>query len=180
VELKEFTINLRTCRAISRVGQAMLWAASLASFSILAQSNPCDLNGDGVVNVTDVQLAVNMAVGSAPCTANIVGAGICNIVVVQRVVNAALGQSCVTGSGHSATLTWVASSSTNLAGYNVYRGTTSGGPYALVNAAPVSSVSFTDTTVQAGQTYYYVVKAVGTDNSLSAASNETTATVPTP
>ena len=50
-----------------------------------------------------------MTVGSATCTANIMGAGVCNIVVVQRVVNAALGQSSVTGSGHSASLTWVAS-----------------------------------------------------------------------
>ncbi len=155
-------------------------AASIACYSASAQISPCDLNGDGVVNVTDVQLAVNMAVGAAPCTANIMGAGVCNIVVVQRVVNAALGLGCVTGSGHSATLTWVASTSSNVAGYNVYRGTTSGGPYTLINATPTSALTYVDTTVAAGQTYYYVVESVGTNGSLSAASNEASAVIPSP
>lgn len=166
--------------AIRRTWQIFVLTASLASFSAWAQISPCDLNGDGVVNVADVQLAVNMSVGSATCTANIVGPGVCGIVVVQRVVNAALGQPCVTGSGHSATLNWVASTSTNLAGYNIYRGTTSGGPYTILNSTPISVLTYSDTTVQGGQTYYYVVKAVGSDNSLSVASNEALAMIPSP
>jgi hypothetical protein len=159
---------------------SLVLAAGLASFSASAQISPCDLNGDGVVNVADVQLAVNMSVGSATCTANIVGPGVCGIVVVQRVVNAALGQSCVTGVGHSASLSWVASTSTNVAGYNIYRGSTSGGQYVQLNAIPVSALTYSDTTVQAGQTYYYVVKAVGSEGSLSAASNEAPAVIPSP
>jgi hypothetical protein len=61
-------------------------------------TNQCDLNNDGTANVIDVQLAINMALGSSPCTASIAAAGVCNVVVVQRVVNAALGGTCVTGS----------------------------------------------------------------------------------
>jgi hypothetical protein len=172
--------HLSRSRAIRRTGQILVLAAGLTSFSAWAQTSACDLNGDGVVNSTDVDLARNMSVGSATCTANVMGTGVCNAVVVQRIINASLGQACVTGSGHSATLTWVASTSANVAGYNIYRGTTSGGPYTLLNATPTSAVTYADFTVQAGQTYYYVVKAVGSDNSLSAASNEASAIVPSP
>jgi hypothetical protein len=53
----------------------------------------CDVNGDGVVNVADVQLEVNMALGISSCTNP---SGVCTVVSVQRVVNAALGGTCVT------------------------------------------------------------------------------------
>jgi DNA-binding beta-propeller fold protein YncE len=55
-------------------------------------SSPCDVNRDGVVNVVDVQLEVNMALGISPCTNP---SGTCTVVSVQRVVNAALGGQCV-------------------------------------------------------------------------------------
>jgi len=61
------------------------------------QASACDLNTDGVVSVLDVQLAVNMSLGSIPCTANINGSGVCEVTTIQRVVNAALGGTCVTG-----------------------------------------------------------------------------------
>src|SRR5215467_16290799 len=96
---------------------------SLAPAAAWAQINACDLGLPyGTVNVVDVQVAINMTLGITPCTANIVGPGVCNIVAIQRVINNALGGSCVTGTGttHSVTLNWVASTSTNVAGYNVY------------------------------------------------------------
>ena len=105
----------------------------------------------------------------------------CNIAVVQRLINAALGLPCVTGPGvtaHSVNLSWTASSSPNVAGYNVYRGTASGGPYTKVNSTPVSGTTYTDTTVQPGQTYYYVVTAVDTSNAESAYSSPVQAVVP--
>jgi hypothetical protein len=54
--------------------------------------SPCDVNGDGTINVADVQLEVNMALGINPCTN---ASGTCTVVSVQRVVNAALGGQCV-------------------------------------------------------------------------------------
>ena len=57
----------------------------------------CDLNGDGVTSVLDAQLAVNMSLGTTPCTANVNGAGVCEVTTIQRVINAALGGACVTG-----------------------------------------------------------------------------------
>lgn len=168
------------------------WCAALTvglflySASASAQSvplNACDLNKDGFVTKADVDLAVNMSLGPASgCTANIIGPGICNVVVVQRVINAvnAVNQACVTGNPHSVTLNWVASTSTNVVGYKVYRGTVAGGPYTPLTTTPVVGVTYIDSTVQAGQTYYYAVTAVDSSNNASVYSNEATAVVPYP
>jgi len=78
---------------------------------------------------------------------------------------------------HSATLTWTASASA-VAGYNVYRGTVSGGPYALVNTSLIAVETFTDTAVVAGQTYYYVTTAVDGSGNESVFSNQVTAVIP--
>jgi fibronectin type 3 domain-containing protein len=80
---------------------------------------------------------------------------------------------------HSAHLTWARSSSTDALGYNVYRGTQSGGPYARLNPALLANPDYLDTTVLAGQTYYYAVTAVSavTESDHSA---EAVAVIPTP
>jgi hypothetical protein len=135
--------------------------------SAWAQVSPCDLNQDGVVNAADVTLATNMALGLSSCTANITGTGGCNVVAVQRVVDAALpGGTC-----HPTILNWVASTSSNLAGYNIYRSTTSGGTYTRLNSSLITGTTFTDGTSQPGQTYYYVGTAVDTSGNESAYSS---------
>ncbi len=80
---------------------------------------------------------------------------------------------------HSGTLTWNASTSTVI-GYDVYRGTASGGPYTKINSLVDATTTFTDTTVQAGQTYYWVVTAVNSSNVQSTYSNQASGTIPTP
>jgi hypothetical protein len=137
----------------------------------------CDLNQDGVVNVVDVQLATDMDLGLTPCTADIDLPDVCNPTVVNRVVNAALGAVCVVN--HQVTLNWTASSST-VSGYNVYRGTTTGGPYTIVNSSLVAGTNYVDTTVTSGTTYYYVTTAVNSSNEASSYSNEVQAIVPYP
>jgi hypothetical protein len=81
---------------------------------------------------------------------------------------------------HYVTLNWVPGASTGIIGYNVYRGTQSGGPYVKTNAALLSAKSYTDTTVLAGQTYYYVATEVNSSNVESAYSNQATTVVPFP
>ena len=56
---------------------------------------------------------------------------------------------------HSATLNWTASTSI-VVGYNVYRGTTSGGPYTRLNSSVNVPTTYIDSSVVSGQTYYYV------------------------
>jgi hypothetical protein len=80
---------------------------------------------------------------------------------------------------HSATLNWIASTSA-VTGYNIYRSSVSGGPYTKMNSSLIAVVAFTDTTVQAGQTYYYVATSVNASNAESSYSNEISATIPTP
>ena len=142
--------------------------------------NACDLNGDGAVDIRDAQMAANMALGLAPCTANVIGIGVCDISVIQRVIDAALSGLCRTGDLHSVTLNWTASTSSNVTGYNVYRGTHSNGPYTKLNSALVAGTTYTDLTVLAGQTYYYVTTAVDADSNESAYSNEAPAVIPYP
>jgi hypothetical protein len=59
--------------------------------------SPCDVNKDGLVNSTDVDLAKQAALGTATCTADLDSNGRCDVVDVQRIVNASLGQTCRTG-----------------------------------------------------------------------------------
>jgi hypothetical protein len=81
-------------------------------------------------------------------------------------------------SQHSVTLTWNASTSSNVVGYNIYRGGQSGGPYAKINSALGPSTTDTDTNVQSGSTYYYVVTAVDSSGHQSAYSSQVKAVVP--
>ncbi|WP_322513253.1 alpha-amylase family glycosyl hydrolase [Chloroflexus sp.] len=59
--------------------------------------------------------------------------------------------------------------------YNVYRSPVSGGGWVKVNATPVTGLSFTDTTVRNGRTYYYVVRALDAVGNEGPASAEVSA-----
>lgn len=78
---------------------------------------------------------------------------------------------------HSATVSWNSSAS-KVNGYFVYRGTNAGGPYSKLNLAPVPGTVFVDLSVAPGQTYYYVITALGSDNVESAFSKEASIFVP--
>ena len=84
----------------------------------------------------------------------------------------------VAATPHTVALSWTASTST-VSGYNVYRGTTSNGPYSTkLNSSLVTSVGYSDSTVADGTTYYYVVTAVDSSNVESVDSNQATAIIP--
>jgi hypothetical protein len=78
---------------------------------------------------------------------------------------------------YSVTLSWTPSSST-YAGFNVYRGSQSGGPYAKVNSALISTTSYADTSVASGQSYYYVATEVDSAGDESAYSSQVCANIP--
>jgi len=93
-----------------------------------------------------------------------------------------VGTEALTGTGsqssqHSVGLSWDPSSSP-VVGYNVYRGTQSGGPYQKLNLSPQPGTSYTDASVQSGVTYFYVATAVAPDLVESRHSNQTSATIP--
>jgi LysM repeat protein len=99
---------------------------------------------------------------------------------VQDSIGALGSQSYNVSVSHSVMLNWSASTSSNLSGYNVYRASTSGGPYTIMTPSPVAATTYTDNNVLAGQTYYYVAVAVDINNNESLYSNEAQAIVPTP
>jgi hypothetical protein len=72
---------------------------------------------------------------------------------------------------HSVALSWTASTSSNIVGYNIYRGAAAAGPYVQINSPLYANTTYTDTTVVNGQTYYYVTTAVNSDNQESAYSS---------
>jgi hypothetical protein len=59
-----------------------------------ATSSPCDLNSDGVTNVLDVQIAVNILLGNGTCPASFVTSGGCTL-TVPKIVTPALGGACI-------------------------------------------------------------------------------------
>jgi len=63
-------------------------------------------------------------------------------------------------------------------GYNIYRGTQSGGPYSKLNAATLGGTSYTDSAVASGSTYYYVATSVDSNSAESAYSNQAVAQIP--
>jgi hypothetical protein len=81
-------------------------------------------------------------------------------------------------SSHTVALSWDPSTS-NVTGYNLYRGTKTGGPYTRkVNSSLLASTSYTDSAVTSGSTYYYVSTAVDSSNTESSYSNEASAAIP--
>jgi glycosidase len=71
-------------------------------------------------------------------------------------------------------LAWNAVTDPSLYGYEVRRADTAGGPYTAI--ALLTDASYMDTSVDAGVTYYYVVRAVDTSFNRSGNSNEISAT----
>ena len=83
---------------------------------------------------------------------------------------------------HDVTLSWTDSTTPGIVGYNIYRGTTSGGESSTpLNSTPINGTTYTDENVTAGAKYYYVVTAVASNGTTqSGNSNEVSATVPSP
>ncbi len=78
---------------------------------------------------------------------------------------------------HSASLSWDASAS-QVIGYYIYRSTHSGSYTTPLNQTPQIALTYTDTAVNSGVTYYYVVTAVDSNSQQSNYSNEVTAVIP--
>ncbi len=117
-------------------------------------------------------------------TPNASGAASASLTFLSNASNSPTVES-LTGTGqapqpHSVDLSWNASQSPGVVGYNIYRGSVAGGPYSKVNSTLNADTTYTDTTVVAGQTYFYVAKAVDANDVESGPSNEAQAVIPTP
>ena len=80
-----------------------------------------------------------------------------------------LGFAALTTSASVVTVEWTTASELNTAGFNLYRGESQAGPFVKINRELIphspdplvgGSYVFTDTTAQAGHTYYYQLEDV--------------------
>jgi fibronectin type 3 domain-containing protein len=93
------------------------------------------------------------------------------------VQTAALTGACAAPVSHSVSLNWTASITPGVT-YNVYRSTTSSGPWTKVSTSPVAVTTFSDNSVASARTYYYATTAVDGSGKESAYSNVATAVIP--
>jgi fibronectin type 3 domain-containing protein len=84
----------------------------------------------------------------------------------------------MTITNYSVVLSWGASASSPISGYNIYRSTVNGSGYTKLNSSLLSGLTYTDTTVVAGQTYYYVSTAVDSSGDESSFSNQIQEIIP--
>jgi hypothetical protein len=90
----------------------------------------------------------------------------------------------ITGNGvavqHSIDLNWNAptTSTDPVAGYNIYRSTNGGATFTKLNGSVDTVLDYTDSNVQSGTTYTYVVKGVDASGQESGPSNQISLPVP--
>ena len=81
------------------------------------------------------------------------------------------------GTQHGVCSTWTASTTPSVT-YNIWRSTTTGGPYVQINTVPIANLFFLDSTAAVSTTYFYVATAVDASGDQSAYSNEASVTTP--
>ena len=161
---------------LSNTGKETLSIASIAvtgaNASDFAQTNTCGTSVAAGANCAIAVMFTPSAAGSRTAALSITD----NASGSPQTVS-------LTGTGtsviHNVVLSWTASTTAGVVGYNAFRGTASSGPFSQLNSSSISATTYTDGNVQAGQTYYYVVTAIASDDvTESADSNVASATVP--
>ncbi|MGD0324798.1 MAG: choice-of-anchor D domain-containing protein [Terriglobia bacterium] len=190
-----------TATVVSLSATSLAFANQSVGTTSTAQTLTLSNTGNAALSITSVALTGTNAsdfAQSNTCGSSLAAGANCTIVVMftpsvagTEAASLSIADNCsgspqtvsLSGAGtHDVILSWTASTTAGVVGYNVYRGTTSGGPYPTeLNSAPINGTTYTDETVQAGQTYYYVVTAVASnDVTQSADSNQVSAPVPSP
>jgi len=151
-------------------------SVSLSSYSV--SGTGFSVSGLALPLVLSSGQATSFAVAFAPAAT---GSASGSVVVNSNATNSPATVQ-FSGSGtapviHGVALSWTPSSAT-YTGFNVYRGSASGGPYARINSSLLAAASFTDTGIASGQTYYYVATEVDASAVESAYSNEASAVIP--
>jgi len=132
------------------------------------------------INLNPAQ-SVNVPVVFNPATAGTVNGSLVLMSNGATLLSVPLAGTGLAPLAHSVDIAWDPSTSATLQGYNVYRGTVSGGPYSKISPTlTTSTLLCTDTTPLFGKHYFYVVTAVDTSGAESAASTQVAVTIPVP
>jgi hypothetical protein len=112
------------------------------------------------------------------------GAATGTLTIANTSTNNASDVITLTGTGVTGTyevnLSWDAptASSVPVSGYNVYRSPSSGSSYEKVNSSTISDTTYVDSTVEAGETYDYIVESVDSKGNSSTPSNAISVNIP--
>jgi hypothetical protein len=176
--------------AIMNFGSVALGSQATLTGTLTAGSSDINVtsaawNGQGY-NVSGITFPVAVAAGKSVTytvtfSPQVSGASSGSVSFVNDGSTSPLVQT-LDGSGgqaglHTVGLSWDASTS-SVIGYNVYRGTQSGGPYQLLTSSPQPDTSYADGTVLSSTTYYYVATSVDSSHAESIHSNEAQAVIP--
>jgi hypothetical protein len=187
------TVNPAASAAVLTVSPTSVNFAGQVGTANLAPASVSITNtGTGTLVFTGVSdqpwLVLSMGSGAAPATlqlrpsvaslkagtfighVTVSGGGVTKAVIVALTMTTAPVQ-------HSVSLSWIASSNSQVVSYSMYRSTIPGTSYGLL-ASSLGTAMYSDQTVQSGTRYYYVVTAVNDTGEESAYSNEIQVNVP--
>ncbi|MBN2270186.1 MAG: tandem-95 repeat protein [Sedimentisphaerales bacterium] len=131
------------------ISAAMTWQSSIDGGPI----------GTGSSFTTTLSDGVHLITASATDSGANTGIASVTIRVGDPPPAAPTGLAATTGDGQ-VSLDWGDNGEADLAGYNVYQATVSGGPYTKLNGTLLATSDYLDLAVTNGVTYYYVVTAV--------------------
>jgi hypothetical protein len=178
------SLNFGTVALNTTVNQTIKITNSGTSAVNISQDN---LSGSGLSTGLTSPLtlnagqSVNAQISFLPNTAGAVNGSLVLTSNGASVLTVPIQGSGVTPVPHTVAITWNASSSSGVQGYNVYRSGVSGGPYTKISATlTATTLSFNDGSPVSGQTFFYIVTAVDGSGVESLASKEVTVTIPTP
>jgi len=168
------------------VGSSAALNGSLTASGAPVTVSPASINS-GEFALSGISLPATLAAGQSATftvtfTPGASGAASASLSFSSNASNSPAVQT-MTGTGTAATqhivdLSWTVAA--DAVGYNIYRSTTSGGVYTMINTSLDATTAYTDSTVVSGQTYYYVATAVNASSEESGYSKPTQAVVPTP
>ncbi len=200
------TLTSNTASTAGSTGPAVSLSPSTLAFG----SEPVDMTspsqvvtlsntGSAALNITSITFTdanASSFLEANTCGSSVAAGGNCTIAVLftpsaAGALTASLSISdnasgspqsvSLSGTGtHDVILTWTPSTTSGIAGYYVFRGTTSDEESATpLNSSPITCTTYIDTNVQAGQGYYYWVTAISSNGvTQSPHSNQASATVP--
>jgi len=169
------TVNIGGSRALSAT-LTNTGSSSVTVSNVVISGAGFNASGVSSGQIIGIGQAATLTVTFAPAaTGSVTG----SVSVASNASNspATISLSATGAASHFTTLSWAPSTSAVI-GYNVYRGTISGGPYTKLTPGVISTMSYSDSGLQSGQTYYYVVTAVNSTSVESVYSNQVAAQIP--